>query len=118
MSLTGIQLRSSKYASLPYTAPSGGVVGGGMGKVGDTIGVFYETKDEGESVAFVYKADKILLPKSTGVAFSQGGKVYYDATAKKVTSVLTDNTLCGRAIEAAVSADPEVLAEFNGACVA
>lgn len=115
MSLTGIMLRSSKFKSLDYTAPSGGVTAGGMGKIGDTVGAFYEAKDEGETVAFVYKADMILLPKVAGVAIALGGLVYYDATNLACTGTKSTNVVIGRALEAAAAADTTVLIELDGA---
>jgi len=44
------------------------------------------------------------LPKATG-AITLGAKVYWDATAKKVTTTATDNTPIGHAWAAALSAD-------------
>jgi len=116
MALSGIQLRSNVYASMTYTAPSGGVTAGGMGKIGDTVVVYYETKAAGLTVAAVYKANKILLTKKdgSGEAIAQGAKVYYEAASGKVTAVAGSNTMCGRALEAAGADDTTVLVAFNG----
>lgn len=43
------------------------------------------------------------LAKATGQAWTQGVKVYWDNTAKNVTTTLTSNTLIGVATAAAVS---------------
>lgn len=115
MSLSGIFIHSSKYNSFPYTVPSGGVVAGGMGKIGDTVVVYYETKAEGEKVAAVYRARKMTLPKVTGTAINQGAIVYYDAAEKKATGTAGTNVVIGRCLEAAASADTEVLVDFDGA---
>jgi len=55
-----------------------------------------------------------VLPKNTGTgeSFSAGDRIYYDATAKKITATASGNTLCGRALEAAGTADTEVLADL------
>lgn len=120
MALTGIQLRSSKYSTFPYTAPSGGVVGGAMGKIGDAVVVFYKTKAAGAEVAAVYDAEKIVLTKKTGSgeAIAKGAKIYYEAASGKVTGVAGSNVLCGRALEAVGVDATTVLARFNGACAA
>lgn len=44
------------------------------------------------------------VPKATG-AIGLGAKVYYDATAKNVTTTASGNTFCGYAYAAALSAD-------------
>lgn len=45
------------------------------------------------------------LPKTTGEAFTLGSTVYWDATAKKITTTASGNTLCGYAVKAAGSGD-------------
>lgn len=44
------------------------------------------------------------LPAVTTAAISQGAKVYFDATAGKITPTATDNTLAGIAWEAKIQA--------------
>ena len=58
-----------------------------------------------------------MVPK--GVAsgentFAAGDKVYYDSGDGNVNSASSGNTLCGRALEAAVAADTEVLIDLDG----
>jgi predicted RecA/RadA family phage recombinase len=47
------------------------------------------------------------LPKATG-AITQGAKVYWDATAGKITTTASTNTAIGAASEAALSGDATV----------
>jgi predicted RecA/RadA family phage recombinase len=116
MSLNGPHLRSNVWSAFTYTAPSGGVTAGAMGKIGDTVVVFRETKAAGSDVAAIYACDKILLPKKigSGEAIGQGKKVYYEAASGKLTGIAGSNTLCGRCIEAAGASDTDVLVDFKG----
>lgn len=52
------------------------------------------------------------LPKATG-AITAGAVVYWDATAKKVTTTSTSNTKIGVAILAELSAATEVTVRLN-----
>ncbi|MBF0098347.1 MAG: DUF2190 family protein [Magnetococcales bacterium] len=54
------------------------------------------------------------LPKAA-VAVTQGAKVYWDNTAKNVTTTATNNTLIGCAILAAAVGDATVRVRLNGA---
>lgn len=60
----------------------------------------------GADQVLVYKAQQVLVTASganadlASVNFTLLQKVYWDDTAKKVTNVLTGNTLIGRALEA------------------
>lgn len=53
------------------------------------------------------------LPKASG-AVTQGAKLYWDNTAKDVTTTSTSNTLIGVAVEAAASGDATVIVRLNG----
>ena len=115
MSISGPHIRSEHYKSFDYTVPAGGVTAGAMDKIQDTVVVFAETKDEGETVAAIYQADRILVPKVTGIACVVGEKVYYNDYVNKVTADTTSgNTLCGRVVEAADASDTEVLIDLEG----
>jgi predicted RecA/RadA family phage recombinase len=120
MAITGIQLRSSKWRALTYTVAGSAVTAGAMTKLNDTVGVYFESKSVGEDVAFVYEAEKILLPKAagSGLTIAQGAKVYFDNSAKTITPTSGGNTLCGRCVVAADADDTTVLVDFNGACAA
>jgi hypothetical protein len=66
--------------------------------------------------AFVYQADKILVPKvdGSGLSIAQGEKVYFVSASAAVTGTAGSNTLCGRCLEAAVAGDTTVLIALNG----
>jgi predicted RecA/RadA family phage recombinase len=117
MAITGIQLRcgSDKTKSITITAPSGGVVAGAMDFIGDTIGVYYETKAVGLDVAMCISAHKILLPKiaGSGLTIAQGAKLYFTDGEAGVRGT-AGGTLCGRALKAAAADDDTILAVFNG----
>lgn len=87
---------------LDYTVPTGATVASGVPVVvGDLIGVALGSGTEGQVVAV--KFDGVFeLEKATG-AMAQGAKLYWDNTAKKVTTTATSNTLIGYAWKAEVS---------------
>jgi predicted RecA/RadA family phage recombinase len=115
MSISGIQLRSQHYQAMSVTL-GGTKVAGAMDKIEDTVGVYYEGGASGEAVAFVFQADKILLPKAdgSGLTIAQGAKIYFDNSAKKVTPTSGGNTLCGRCLSAAGATDTTVLCVLEG----
>jgi predicted RecA/RadA family phage recombinase len=53
------------------------------------------------------------LPKATGV-ISQGAKVYWDNSAKNLTTTSSGNTLIGVAVVAAGSSDATARVRLNG----
>lgn len=121
MSITGIKMRtaapSGDWRSFLTTAPSGGVVGGNMNKIQDTVGVYMKSEAAGSDVAFIYHAEKILLPKKTGTgeSFSKGAKVYYDPSAKNVSPNSGSGRLwIGIATEDANTAATTVEVDFKG----
>ena len=106
----------SETKSITVTAASPGVTAGTMAKVKDVVGVYLEDADTGDEVAFCYYAPKIVV---TSVAvgtgkFTAGSKVYFDATAKKITVSSTGNTLCGVVLETPALAAKEVLIDLDG----
>jgi predicted RecA/RadA family phage recombinase len=118
MSETNLKLRSLDFASMELTAPSAGYTAGQMVKVEDTVGVIAETKTVGQTAVLVYKCEKVVVPKSTGVTLAAGDKVYFDSAAAAVTSTSAGNTLCGRCTVAAGSSATTVEIDLNGACAA
>lgn len=116
MSISGPHIRSKNWQAVDLTVPSGGVTAGQMDLIHDMVGVWAETKDAGETCAFIYQADKILVPKGTGstAIFAAGDKVYFDHADENVNESSGGNTLCGRTLEAAVAADTEILITLNG----
>ena len=70
--------------------------------VGAIFGVATGAAESGASVeaALVGVFD---LPKTTGQAWTVGARLYWDATAKKLTTTSTSNLFVGAALAAAVS---------------
>lgn len=116
MAITGPHVRSVHKRPIDLTVPSGGVTKGQMDLIHDMVGVWAETKDAGEICAFIYQADAILVPKGIGstAIFAAGDKVYFDHADANVNESSSGNTLCGRALEAVVAADTEVLIDLEG----
>jgi len=115
MTISGIQLRSSRYQAFDVTLAATKVAGA-LDKIEDTVGVYFEGGESGDIVAFVTQADKILLAKKdgSGEAIAQGALVYYEAASGKLTATAGSNTKCGRCIKAALPTDTTVLVAFNG----
>jgi len=116
MSITGPHVRSEHRRSIDLTVPGGGVTKGQMDLIEGLVGVWAETKAAGLICAFIYQADAILVPKGIGSTsiFAAGGKVYFDHADANVNESSGGNTLCGRALEAAIAADTEVLIDLEG----
>lgn len=97
--------------TLPLIAPYD-VASGGGALIGALFGVAATavlSGQEGEfSLVGVYG-----LPKATGV-INQGAKVYWDNTAKVVTTTASGNTLIGAAAKPAASNDAIVPVRLNG----
>lgn len=79
---------------LNFTAPSGGVTSGLGYKIGDTFGVAQFTAAENVVATFVVSG-VVSLPKAATITPAQGVKLYWDNTAKNVTTTATANTLIG-----------------------
>lgn len=116
--VTALNLRSPVFKSNKVVALSAGYTAGQIVKIEEVVGVITETKTVGLETAHIYECEKIVLAKATGVTFAIGSKVYFDATAAKVTSVASGNTLCGRANVAAASAATSVEISLMGNVVA
>jgi predicted RecA/RadA family phage recombinase len=89
---------------MPFTAPSGGVVAGTPYLIGSLLVIAQETVAAGASFDGL-TTGVFVLPKATGQAWTEGLKLYWDNTAKNVTSTVGSNTLVGVAAVAAASAD-------------
>jgi predicted RecA/RadA family phage recombinase len=99
--------------NLTLTAPSGGVVSGLGYLIGSLFVVATVTADETE--LFVGRVIGVVtLVKTTGEAWTEGAKVYWDNSAKKVTTTSSGNTLIGVAAAAAASADTEGDVRLDG----
>ena len=80
--------------------------------VGVLFGVALSTVASGENVEII-TTGVVDLPKASG-AITQGAKVYWDNTAKNVTTTVGTNTLIGCAIIAAAVGDATVRVRLTG----
>lgn len=111
----GLKLRTKLESAKTLRAGTGTNAthsAGDMIVVGDTIGVVVEDVGVSSDFVLVYSAEKIAVPKAAGVSLAVGANVYYDPSAKNVTSVSTSNTKCGRALQAVGTADAEALIDL------
>lgn len=99
--------------TLDMIAPSGGVVSGTPLLIGALFGVPATTVAAGATFAFDV-VGVFTLPKATSQAWTQGAIVYWDDTAKKITTTSTDNTKVGCAVEVAGSSDTTGVVRLNG----
>lgn len=92
--------------SLDYT-PGSAVASGDVVVLG-SIGVGVADHDIPANALGAVVVDGLIeFPKATG-AITAFAKVYWDATAKNVTTTATNNTLAGYAVAAAASGDATV----------
>jgi predicted RecA/RadA family phage recombinase len=122
MAETGLKLRTfgPGWRSFKVTAPSGGVTKGQMDLIGDTVGVYAQDADAGDEVAFIYHAEKIVVPKSvtSGAGeFTAGDKVYFDHADEEVNNDSGSNYMCGICTKTPALADTEVEIDLDGAHV-
>lgn len=99
------------------TAPSAGYESGDLVRIEDTTCVIVEDLAAAETGAAIYRAEKILLPKSTTTGQNTlvaGDEVYIDEAEAAICSGGSGNTLCGRCIEAAGATATTVLVDFDG----
>jgi len=97
--------------TVTVTAPADVSSGGGL-LVGSLFGVAACDALSGADVETVTEG-VFDLTKATG-AITQGAKVYWDNTAKNVTTTASGNTLIGVAIAAAASGDATARVRLNG----
>ena len=98
---------------LTLTAPSGGVVSGLAYLIGALLVVAAVTADEGDP--FVGLTEGVFtLPKTTGEAWSEGAKLYWNDGTQKLTTTSGGNTLVGAAAAAAESGDTTGTALLDG----
>ena len=88
--------------TMPFTAPAGGVVSGLPYLIGIVFGVAAFTAAEGESFELRRKG-VVTLPKKTGEAWTEGAALYFDATAKVLTTTAATNKRVGAAAAGAVN---------------
>lgn len=88
---------------LEVIAPTGGLKSQAIVVVGLLVGVALGDAAEGETCEVAMEG-VWEVAKTTGAAWVQGDKLYFDPTAKSFTKTSTDNKVAGYASEAAVSA--------------
>lgn len=98
---------------MTFTGQAGGHLSGDLVIVGAAFGISaYNVAEgaEGElAMGGIYS-----LPKASG-AITEGAAVYWDATAKKVTTTSTSNTKIGVAAKAVASGADTVAVRLNDA---
>jgi len=94
--------------SAPYDVASGGGL-----LVGALFGVALSAAANGAAVQAVTRG-VFALPKTNAQAWTQGAKVYWDNTAKEVTTTSTSNTLIGCALVAAANPSATGMVRLNG----
>ncbi len=78
-------------ATLPLTAPAGGVASGNGYLIGTLFVVAAHSAAAGEKFSGA-RLGVYELPKAAGQAWSEGAVIYWDNTAKNCTTVSTSNT--------------------------
>lgn len=91
---------------LTAPAPSGGAVSGTAYLLGALFGVCETSAAEGVDTVFVL-VGVWSLPKASGTV-TVGANLYWDNTAKNLTTTASGNTLVGQAFAAAQSGDAVV----------
>ena len=81
--------------------------------VGKLFGVAMISAKSGEEVEI--KTDGVFeLPKTSGQAWTVGADIYWDDTAKVVTTTTTSNTLVGKALAVAANPSSTGIVRLNG----
>lgn len=114
MSATNLKMRSPNFKSVQVLTPTAGYTAGQMVKIQQLVGVIVETTTVGQYAVLVYNAEKIVVPKKTGVTFAIGAKVYFSPGDAAITSVTSGNTLCGRALAVGGTSDTELEIDLAG----
>jgi predicted RecA/RadA family phage recombinase len=100
-----------KGHTLSLTAPAAVVSGQGI-LVGSIFGVCTHDAASGDKMDVAVEG-VFELPKAAG-ALTEGVKMYWDNTAKNITTTSTSNTLIGAAVAAAASGDATGFVRLNG----
>jgi predicted RecA/RadA family phage recombinase len=98
--------------TLTFTAPYDVAAGDGF-LVGSLFAVASYPALSGEAVEGV-TVGVFELKKASAQAWTPGAKVYWDNTAKEVTTTVTSNTLIGAAVEVAANPSGTGLVRLNG----
>lgn len=105
--------RLSTAEVLELTAPSGGVVSGTLKLIGSLLVVPLVSAAEGVKFACM-DTGVWLLPKTTGVAWTEGAKLYWNAGTSKFSTVGADGPLMGIAMVDAASGDATGYVKLQG----
>lgn len=104
--------------TVTLTAPSGGVVSGGIYKIGQLIVVASFTADEGDTFEAAVNGVFAGVPKTTGQAWAEGALVYWNDGGTLFTTSSSGNVLAGCAVVSAQSADTLGTVRLNGIAAA
>ena len=98
---------------VPFTAPSGGVVSGTAYLIGSLLVVATVTAAQGEpfngQVVGIVSCAKV-----SAQAWAEGAKIYWDNSAKNMTTTSSGNTLVGVAAAAAANPSATGLVRLDG----
>ncbi len=103
-----VQKGENLTIAAPYDVTSGGGVKSGL-----IFGIASGDAESGDDVDLV-TIGVFDLPKVSTNTFAIGAAVYWDDTAKLVTSTATDNTKIGVAVEAVGNPSGSVNVRLNG----
>ncbi len=106
-----IVVEGVRHARTLLLAHTAAVTSGDVVVSSGNVLVAVSNVDADAKSAFVYRG-RIAFPKGTG-AIAAGATVYWDESAGQATTTATDNTKCGIAVEAAASADTQVVASLH-----
>jgi predicted RecA/RadA family phage recombinase len=99
---------------IQHVVASPGVSEGDMDLVEDTVYVWLEDYATGEIGVKIIEAERITLPKETGVAFSMGDDVFYDDSTNSLNATGVGRYWCGKARTDAALTDTTVEVDFQG----
>lgn len=105
-----------KGEKIDYVVTGAAIASGDVRLFGDTIGVAGISGAIGETVPMSL-CGTYTIQKTTGEAWNQGQKLYWNDTTKKATTTVGTNKVLGVAAVAALAADTEGLVRLNGVSV-
>lgn len=109
-----LKCRIEDTHSLILTVPSPGVDAGDMGLLEDTVYFWLDDYATGVQGVKIIEAERAVLPKESGVTFTEGDYVYYDDTNKNLTTTAGGRYRCGIARADAALTDTTVEVDFWG----
>lgn len=102
----GLQVRSpGNQIKTTRFAHSGAVTRKVPVLISSRVYIPLESAGANEATDLVYDAEVSGGVKATGEAWTIGGAVYWDNANSRFTTTSSGNTLCGRALEAALAGD-------------